>query len=57
MVKHDKDVHITIRRFLTSGKAAEQPCFQDGLRLEILSYKMCHYLLIHPVFYFVMVQR
>jgi len=57
MVKHDKDVHITIRRFLTSGKAAEQPCFQDWLCLEILSYKMCHYLLIHPVFYFVMVQR
>lgn len=42
MVKHNKYVHIAIRPLLTTGVRTKQPSLQDGLRLEVLSYHLCH---------------
>ena len=46
-VKFNKYIHIAVLTFLTTGKGSKDPCFQDGLRLEIFSYLLCHCLCTH----------
>ena len=51
-VENHHDVHIAVGSFLASGVGAEQPCFQDGLRLEIFGDGLCHGLCGHSLFYY-----
>ena len=46
-VKFDKYIHIAVLTFLTTGKGTKEPCFQDGLRLEVFGYLLCHHLCTH----------
>ena len=46
-------VHIAFSRFLTASKRPKQPCFSDGLRLEIIGYLLCHYLCTHFLLFYI----
>ena len=46
-IKLDKYIHIAIRTLLTTRIGAKEPCFQNGLRLEVFGYLLCHRLCIH----------
>ncbi len=37
-----KDVHVALWCFFSSGEGTEKPCFQDGLRLEIVGNGFLH---------------
>ena len=47
MVKQDEDVHVAQRCLLTTGEGAENPCFHDGLRLEVVGYSLLHHFGTH----------
>ena len=46
-VKFNKDIHIAVLMFFTTGKGTKEPCFQDRLCLEIFGYLLCHCLCTH----------
>ncbi len=46
-IELDKQIHIAVFTLLATGKGAKEPCLQDGLRLEVLGYLLCHLLCRH----------
>ena len=40
-------VHIALRVLLSTGEGAKQPCFHNGLGLEIFGYHPCHCRCVH----------
>ena len=52
LVKYHKNVHIRVFVLLATCIRTKEPCFQNGLRLEIFSYQLCHCLSAHTLAYF-----
>ena len=48
-VELHKYVYVGTLRLLTTGIGAENPSFQNGLRLEIVGYLLCHSLCTHTL--------
>lgn len=44
LIEFYQQVHIAFRPLLTTGERTKQPYLQDGLRLEVLGYHLCHVL-------------
>ena len=42
MVKYNQYIDIALESLFPSCEGAEEPCLQDGLRLEILGYLLCY---------------
>ena len=47
-------VHIRVFALLTTCIGAKKPSLQDGLRLEIFGYQLCHCLLAHNLFVYIL---
>jgi len=50
IVWYEKNVDVAPWRFLATGKGAEEPCLQDGLRLEVVGNRLIHCLGAHKRF-------
>ena len=48
-VGYKENVDVAGGRFLSSGEGAEEPCLQDGLRLEVVGYGLLHLLGVHKL--------
>ena len=46
-VRQNEYVDIGVSSLLAAGKGAKEPSFQDGLRLEVFGYLLCHCLCTH----------
>ncbi len=51
-VELHKYIHIAVIALLATCKGAKEPCFQDGLRLEILGNLLCQSFSVHDLIYY-----
>ena len=47
IVGHEKGIYVASRCLFASGEGAEELCFQDGLGLEVVGYRLLHCLGAH----------
>ena len=52
-----QQVHVAVLALLTAGEGSENPCFQDGLRLEIVGYLLGDHLGTHNSCFSVFVRK